>query len=384
MAMRRVAGLISGTSMDGLDMAIVDVEIGRPSSFAFMGGQTAPFPHALQARLRDAYRADPGTLTRLDDDLGRFLVRALSEFVHGHDAEIDLIGSHGQTVFHEHGRATLQIGEPGHLALTFGCPVVSDFRRADIAAGGCGAPLAPILDKWALSADEHAVLALNLGGIANFSALPSRGQREEAVIAFDTGPANMVMDILARRFTKGQQEADIEGTFSSRGEVREAWLQSLLGDPYFALAPPKSCGDAEFGEAFVDHWLGRFPPDHDQDWYDLLATAAELSATTIYQAYERFVVAERPVGIVVASGGGIRNPELMRRLGRRFDPIAVATSADFGLDPDFKEAIAFALMASARVDGIPANLPEVTGAGRAVLLGKVTELLPRPAALTKE
>ncbi|MEO1018453.1 MAG: anhydro-N-acetylmuramic acid kinase [Pseudomonadota bacterium] len=377
MPKRRVAGLISGTSMDGLDIAIVDVEIGDPANFALLEGKTVDFPADLQQRLRQAHAGTVGELTLLDDDLGRFLAVSLDAYLRDVGSQLDLVGSHGQTIFHEHRRATLQIGEPSHMALTLGCPVVSDFRRADIVAGGCGAPLAPILDKWILSAPDKAVLALNLGGIANFTALPSLSDVDGKAIACDTGPSNMVMDGLVRRFTQGRQSSDLNGAFAARGQVRQAWLDEMLADPYFQRPPPKSCGDAEFGDAFVEQWLVGFAPKSEQDWFDLLATATELSAVTIAQAYERFVAPSRQVAIVAASGGGVRNPELMRRLQARFGPVPVVSTETLGLDPDLKEAIAFALMASARIDGIPANIPEVTGADRQVLLGKVTEVIPR-------
>ncbi len=362
--------------MDGLDIAICRVEAGHPDQFALVKGATVQFPSELQDRLRQAHKKDIGALAILDDDLGRFFASALASVIKEQDEQLDLVGSHGQTVFHDQARTTLQIGEPSHMALQMRCPVVSDFRRADMAAGGCGAPLVPILDKWVLAAPEEAVLALNLGGIANFTALPPTKHQISKVVAFDTGPANMILDLFARDFSKGKQRADIDGKFSLNGTVRQEWLEEFLRHPYFAEAPPKACGDVEFGEAFARHCLDQFKPATDQDWYDLFATTTELSAKTIADAYRRFVAPELPVARVVASGGGVHNTAFMARLREQFHPVPVVTTDALGLDPHLKEAIAFAVMASARLDGIPANLPDVTGAAQPVLLGKLTEIFP--------
>jgi anhydro-N-acetylmuramic acid kinase len=194
----------------------------------------------------------------------------------------------------------------------------------------------------------------------------------EDVLGFDCGPANMVLDGLVERFTNGREHFDRDGQLAAAGRVDAALLTELLADPLFRQPPPRSFGREQFGAPYVDRLLARAAPVSDQDWTDLLATATELSARAVADAFTIFA-GWLDLGEVVASGGGARNPELMRRLGVAFAPVPVRTTDEHGLPSDFKEAIAFALLASARIDGIPGNLPSVTGASRPVLLGKICE-----------
>jgi anhydro-N-acetylmuramic acid kinase len=304
--------------------------------------------------------------------LGRFFAAALAGVLGRHPVALELIGSHGQTVYHEHRVTTLQIGAATPLALRFGCPVVHDFRTADIAAGGAGAPLVPYVDHRLLGGRGAGLLAVNIGGIANFTALPAEDDPER-VIGMDCGPGNMVLDQLAARFSAGAQSADIDGRLAARGRVRPELLAALGRHAFFAAPPPKSAGREQFGSAFVDRLLARAGPQSEQDWCDLLATAAELTVWGIHEAHRRHVAPRLPVAAVMVSGGGARNPVVMARLAERFRPLPVRMSDAYGLPVDAKEAIAFALLASERLDGRPANLPSVTGARRRVLLGDVTE-----------
>jgi anhydro-N-acetylmuramic acid kinase len=370
---RIVAGLMSGTSMDGIDVAVCRVPAGEPRRFELLGARTCPWDEALAARLRQAHAADAMELARLDRLAGEAFAAAAGELADTLGMRPDLVGSHGQTVYHEHGVTTLQIGEAAMLAERLGCPVVSDFRQNDIAAGGCGAPLVPIVDRWLLARDGEGVLALNIGGISNLTAVPPRERPDLPVQGFDCGPGNMVLDELARRFTHGRDACDRDGGFAAAGRVDQDLLARLLAEPALALPPPRSFGREQYGAAFVDRLLAERPPAHDADWHDLFATLAELTVQAIARAYAAHVAPVGPVAEVVVAGGGARNPELMRRLAAAMTPIGVTKSDAQGLSADFKEAIAFALLASARVDGIPANLPEVTGAARRVLLGKITE-----------
>jgi len=371
--LRRVAGLMSGTSMDGLDVALCRVRSTPRLEFELVAFETVPFP----ARLRPALAADglrgAADVARLDAALGRFFADALAEVIGRHPFEVELIGSHGQTVYHEHAVTTLQLGAPGPLALRFGCPVVHDFRANDIAAGGAGAPLVPYVDARLLGGRGQAVLAVNIGGIANFTALPADGDDLASVLGMDCGPGNMVLDQLAARSSGGALAADLDGGLAARGRVRADLLAELAAHPFFAAAPPKSAGREQFGAPFVEDLLARARPAGEQDWCDLLATAAELTAWGIHETYIRYVAPRLPVEVVVVSGGGARNPELMARLAARFAPLPVRTSDAYGLPVDAKEAIAFAILASERLDQRPANLPSVTGARQRVLLGQITE-----------
>ncbi|MFL5332917.1 MAG: anhydro-N-acetylmuramic acid kinase [Geminicoccaceae bacterium] len=369
---RTVAGLMSGTSMDGIDVAVCRVAAGEPRLVALLGARTVPWPPATAERLRLAYRADALELARLGRLVGEVFAEAAAELAAELGVDLDLAGSHGQTIAHEHGVATLQIGEAAFIAERLGCPVVSDFRQNDVAAGGCGAPLVPIVDRWLLARPAQAVLALNIGGITNLTAVPPREHPTAGLIGFDCGPGNMVLDELARCRSGGRASCDRDGSLAAAGRVDGMLLAELLAEPALNEPPPRSLGSEQYGANFVAALLARSPPDNDR-WHDLFATLTELTVQAVVRAYRLHVAPKREVAVVLVSGGGAHNGELMRRLAAAMAPIEVTTTAAVGLSPDFKEAIAFALLASARLDGIPGNVPEVTGARRRVLLGKVTE-----------
>jgi anhydro-N-acetylmuramic acid kinase len=266
---------------------------------------------------------------------------------------------------------TLQLGEPAPLAARFGCPVVHDFRANDIVAGGAGAPLVPYVDWRLLAGRGEALLAVNIGGIANLTALP-RNSGPDQVLGMDCGPGNMVLDQLVEACSGGKQSVDIDGRLAARGRPLPL-LEELEKHPFFHQLPPKSAGREQFGRAFVESLLDRARPDGEQAWCDLLATATELTVYGIETAYRQYVAPKVPVDAVVVSGGGARNLALMTRLAARFAPIPVRRSDDYALPIDAKEAIAFAILASERVDRRPSNMPSVTGATRYTILGKVTE-----------
>jgi anhydro-N-acetylmuramic acid kinase len=370
---RTVAGLISGTSMDGIDVAVCRVAAGTPRLVAVLGARTVAWEPALAERLRAAHGAPALEIARLGRAVGEAFADAAAALATELGVGLDLIGSHGQTVAHEHGLTTLQIDEAAVLAERLGCPVVADFRQNDIAAGGCGAPLVPIVDRWLLARPGEAVLALNVGGITNLTALPPSEDIEAPLIGFDCGPGNMVLDELARRRSGEAESCDRDGRLAAAGTVDAVLLAELLAAPALAVPPPRSLGREHYGVEFCEALLARRPPCREQDWRDLCATLTELTVQAVAEAYRRHVAPVRPVATVVVSGGGARNAEMMRRLAVAFAPAEVVASDVVGLSADFKEAIAFAMLASARLDGVPANLPEVTGARRRVLLGKITE-----------
>lgn len=373
MPARNVAGLMTGTSMDGLDIALCRVRPGNRLTFDLLDFETVPIPATLRGELASERLDDRARIARLNLTVGEFFAQALGEVVERHGGPLHLIGSHGQTVYHEHGVTSLQLGEAAPMALRFGCPVVSDFRLTDIAAGGSGAPLVPYVDHRLLAARGEAMLAVNIGGIANLTALPAGGGPLATLLAMDCGPGNMVLDRLVERYSGEAMRADLDGRMAAKGRVHDDLLAELGRHPFFAEPPPKSTGREQFGQTFVDGLLARARPRTEQDWVDLLATATELTAFAIRDAYERHVAARVPVEAVMVSGGGAHNPEIMRRLGERFGAIPVRKSDDYGLPVDAKEAIAFAVLASDRIDRRPTNVPSVTGAGRGVLLGKITE-----------
>jgi anhydro-N-acetylmuramic acid kinase len=349
----RVAGLISGTSVDGIDVAVVDIG----ETIQMVAWKTVPYgPEVREAILSISNAAThTATIARLNFLLGELFADALRAT--GVPLEtIELIGSHGQTIFHEgepieflgHKVAsTLQIGEAAIIAERTGIETISDFRTADIAAGGKGAPLVPFLDYQLFRHPENARVALNIGGIANITVIPANA-RPEDVLAFDTGPGNMVMDALAPPF-------DRDGKCARAGSVNEALLDQLLADPYYHRDPPKSCGREQYGAEFVR-----------KTSIDV-GTATELTVRTIALAIERYPATRE----VIVSGGGAHNIYLMERLRAVLKP-RVTTSDEFGIDVAAKEAILFAVLAYEAHRQRPANLPSATGARKPVILGKIS------------
>lgn len=377
----RVAGLMSGTSLDGIDVAIVDIEgrgwNKRISTVAF---HTAPYPERVRRAILSVSNVDTHTasISRLDFLLGELYVSALADTCRRSGVPLDsveLLGSHGQTIFHEGAPAdflgrrvasTLQIGEAAVLAERTGIPVVSDFRRRDMAAGGRGAPLAPYVDYLLYRHRRLGRVALNIGGIANITAIPARG-RSDDVIAFDTGPGNMVIDALVREHTGGKRKFDRGGRIARGGRLNQALLERLLETRYYRQPPPKSAGREQYGREFVAQLLasGLALPD-------LIATATALTVAAVALGIERFVRPRMRVDELIVSGGGAHNPQILSYLAAFLPDVALCTSADFGIDIDGKEAIAFAILAYETWHRRAANLPSATGARRAVVLGKIT------------
>jgi len=367
---RTVAGLMTGTSMDGLDVALCRIT-SDPLGFDLLVFETVPMPADLRRSLSAAALADVGAIARANIALGHYYAAALADVLSRHPVELHLIGSHGQTVYHEHRVTTLQLGEPAPLAARFGCPVVHDFRANDIAAGGAGAPLVPYVDYRLLAGRGEALLAVNIGGIANLTALPRKGGPDQ-VLGMDCGPGNMIMDQLVEVWSGGRETFDRDGRLAARGHPL-SMLRELEKHPFFGETPPKSAGREQFGPEFVQGLIERAKPDDEQAWCDLLATAADLTAFGIESSYRRHVAPRVQADAVVVAGGGARNPTLMARLAERFAPVSVRSSDQYGLPGDAKEAIAFAILASERIDRRPSNMPSVTGAKARVLLGKITE-----------
>ena len=370
---RCVAGLMTGTSMDGLDVAICRIEPGERLAVEMLAFETVPMPDDLRQDLAPERLTDIAAVARVNQRLGHYFADALGEVARPFD--LDLIGSHGQTVYHEHGVTSLQLGEPGPLAARFGCPVISDFRMNDIALGGSGAPLVPYVDQRLLGKAGEALLAINIGGIANFTALPGDPEATDRVLGMDCGPGNMLMDELAARWSNGREKADMDGRLALKGMVDQQLLAWLKSHPYFATKLRPSAGREQFGGFFLDRVLEEAGIDlkDEAQVSDLMATLTAFSVWGVVDAYRRLVAPSLPVAGVIVSGGGSRNPALMDGLQEGFGNIAVRASDDIGLPVDAKEAIAFAILASDRVDRRPTSLPSVTGARRQALLGKITE-----------
>ncbi|MGN2248396.1 anhydro-N-acetylmuramic acid kinase [Frateuria sp. GZRR35] len=355
-------GLISGTSADGVDVALVSFEQGMPQLRAAL---THPWPDALRERVlalaQDLTAFNLDSYGRLDVAVGRHFAdaaRALLQTSGTAPSAVRALGSHGQTVRHRPGGEapfTLQIGDPTVIAETCRIDVVADFRRADVAAGGQGAPLLPAVHAMLLGQPGASRVVLNLGGIANITVLGPEGQ----VLGFDTGPANGLLD--AWCLEQRGEPFDRDGAFAAAGVVDAPLLEALLADPYFTLPPPKSTGREHFHLA----WLVRQPRVALLSPADVQATLLELTAHTVADAIE--ACAPTATDVLVC-GGGVHNSRLMARLAEWLAPRRVVSTATHGIDPDYLEAAAFAWLARQRVLGLPGNLPAVTGArGRRVL-----------------
>jgi anhydro-N-acetylmuramic acid kinase len=375
-----VAGLISGTSVDGIDVAIVDISgAGFEQRVRPLAHHTIDYPPDVRRAVLSASNADTHTsrISQLNFLLGELFAEAVLESCRRSGIaprSLDLIGSHGQTIYHQAaatefcGRliaSTLQIAEPAVIAERTGVAVVADFRPADMAAGGQGAPLVPYVDYLLYRDPNLGRVSLNIGGIANVTAIPP-GATPEQVIAFDTGPGNMLIDALVSQFSRGTLGYDRDGRMAASGRVNQELLEELLESWYLKQPPPKSAGREQFGTEFVARLLDRgLAPA------DLVATVTAFTADSIADAINRFVAPRMPVQQLIASGGGLHNPELMGRLKKLLPQVEFRASGDFNIDTDAKEAIAFAVLAHETYHGRPANLPSATGARRAVILGKL-------------
>lgn len=375
-----IAGLMTGTSGDGLDIAVVDLTPedegpgpagGGSLVLRLLDAREVAFPEDLESdvlRLLEPSEIPLALVSRVDTRLGRFSADALHRVLTDLGTAPDLVVSHGQTVRHDvtEGRVTgtLQIGQPAWIAERTGAPVLSDLRAGDVAAGGQGAPLAGLLDGLLLAGATSPTAALNLGGIANITVLaPGR-----ETIAYDTGPANALLDLMARRITGGAQAYDRDGALAARGDVLPDLLDDLLAEPYYARDAPKSTGKELFHGAYLDHALGRHtrragPPDP----HDVIATLTALTARTVADSCHRHGVAR-----VVASGGGTRNPELMAALRRELGSTTLETTDVLGLPEGTKEAVLMTLVGWFTWHGLPATLPSVTGARHPVLAGRIS------------
>jgi anhydro-N-acetylmuramic acid kinase len=369
---------MSGTSADGIDTALLRLA-GDPRSpdWTLLAHRTDPFSEPLREEILQAVRAgsfSASRAARLHVRLGGSYASVLQRLALDSDVathELDAIGLHGQTIFHESDGpwpVSLQIGSAAVVAEALGCDVIHDFRSRDIAAGGKGAPLVPFADAALLRSPDSGRVALNIGGIANLTWLPA-GSGVDGVTGFDTGPGNMVMDGLLARGSSGSRRFDEDGELARSGSVVPEILDEWLAHPFFEKEPPRSTGREDFGAPFLDEawrkWGESVPLP------DLLATAARLTVETIGQGCERHLRGVGMIDEVIVSGGGVRNARLMELLSDRLAPARVTTSDEHGLPPDTKEAVAFALLAYAFKMGVPANVPAVTGADHPVILGSL-------------
>lgn len=385
---RRVVGMMSGTSVDGVDAALVEIG-GKETApgVKLLAFRNTPFPKEVREGIFTLFKPETATVDKvgaMNFLLGRIYAQAALEVIRAAGltpGEVDLIGSHGQTIWHapvEEGywgrpvRYTVQIGEGAVIAQETGITTVSDFRVADMAAGGQGAPLVPFSEYLLYRREEECILLQNIGGIGNMTVMPAAARPEE-VYAFDTGPGNMIIDAVISHLTGGKESYDAGGAMAARGKVNGELLARLQKEPYYALPLPKTTGRELFGTQYTAGILA-WAKEHGVSGEDLLATVTDLTAWSIEDAYRRYVLPKhRAVELVVGGGGGY-NKTLLAFLSARFAPlgILVRTQEDLGWNSDAKEAVAFALMADCCVRERPNTLPSVTGAKRPVVMGKIS------------
>ncbi len=384
---RLVVGLISGTSADGVDAALVKVVGDKPKRVETLAFTTLPYPSEIRKAVLDVSNdGDIETLCWLNFALGELFAEAalkVIEIAGVARKRVQLIGSHGQTVRHlppsrnfqlTHGASrigTLQIASPAVIAMRTGIPVVSDFRAKDMAAGGQGAPLVPLVDWLLLRHPSKTRIALNIGGIANLTVLPAKAKASD-VLAFDTGPGNMLIDGAVRHFSGGTLNYDRNGEWARQGRVDKNLLRWLMSHPFLRQPPPKSTGREMFGEAFLREVFKRanFLGLTERD---TLATLTAFTAESIADAIKRFVLPKfGQVDELIVSGGGANNPTLMGMLSQRLPKVKIRRSDELGINADAKEAIAFAVLAHRTVMGLAGNVPSATGAKMPVILGSIT------------
>lgn len=379
----RVIGVMSGTSVDGIDVAVCDFAPDRlgPAqalTLRLVAYRERPYPEDLR---RQVMEMCAGGVARLDDltelnfTLGAAYATAIADTLEDtglSQDDIDLVACHGQTIYHltqaGRARATMQIGEAAVIARRLGVTLVSDFRVADMAAGGQGAPLAPLLDALLLSSAERTRALQNIGGIGNVTFLPAGGELDDAY-AFDTGPGNSLIDYGARYFSGGAQRYDRDGQLARGGQVDERLAAEALAHPYFTLPPPKSTGRELFGDAFAAELIARGEA-RGLAPAQIMATLTALTARSIADAYQRF--GPRRIDEVIVSGGGAHNATLMEMLSAAAPASRVALYDDFGLPADAKEAVLIALLGYEAIHGRTANLPRCTGALGPTTLGVIT------------
>jgi anhydro-N-acetylmuramic acid kinase len=385
----RVIGMMSGTSADGIDAALMEIAGAPPSLTAKLEGhfhvRFPPYVRERILRLANGAATTAAEISELNFLIGEELARAAIAACQKWRVpvrDISLIGSHGQTIFHQGTKAkyqgkvrirsTLQIGDISVIAARTGITTIGDFRPADMAAGGQGAPLIPFTDYLLYVDSLRGRVALNIGGIANVTVIPAHAQPED-VFAFDTGPGNMIVDALVERMTRGRAEFDRDARIALSGRTIPELLVRLMREPYLRKKPPKSTGRELFGQEYAQ-MLGAWGKRHFASAADLVRTATIFTPMSIADAFRRFILPRAHVEELIVSGGGAHNPLMMAQLAASLPGIEVLPASRFGVPPEAKEAFGFALLAYETFHGRPANLPSATGARHPAVLGKIARV----------
>ena len=364
--MVNILGLMTGSSAAGLDLCLVNFTgEGRDPDFEVLFSHEIPYPRQFQLCFRNPLELNDEEIAELDNKLGIWFANEINKL----DLKIDFIASHGQTIKHEPPHFTLQIGNPQYMAEAIQCPVIYDFRTADLEQGGQGAPLIPIVDQYLLQQDNSDVLALNIGGIANLTIVP--GQHNSApLLAWDTGPGNTLIDKAVRLFSHDILNYDEGGDLAAQGKINHKLLDELLKHEFYQRTPPRSAGQEQFGKTYFQHILKQFNPRNDQEFKDLIHTLTVLTAKTITGSIHTLSTDYSPTAMFVG-GGGAFNKMLMNLLRAELPSIDIVEMDLSGVNQSNKEAFGFAYLGYLYINGLTANLPGVTGAGKAVTLGKL-------------
>lgn len=362
----KILGLMTGSSADGLDICLVQFS-GRPDQpdYEVTYSTHIQYPEIFYSAFTNPLELDQTDIRRLDKDLGKWFAVEIEKI----DLDFDMIASHGQTIKHQPPDFTLQIGDPRFMYEKFDKPVVYDFRTADIEAGGQGAPLIPIVDQYLFQKEDDDILALNIGGISNLTIVPARSNKHP-LLAWDTGPGNTLIDKAARLFSKGKLSFDPEGSIAAQGNINNKLLGFLLQHEFYQLSPPRSAGQEQFGLGYFNSILKQYHPRDDQEFKDLAFTLTVLTAKSIASSVLMLPKLYTPKDLII-SGGGFKNLTLISLIKSELSSLSFNEANINGVNSDNKEAFGFAYLGYRTLIKLPGNIPSVTGADKAVVLGKL-------------
>lgn len=369
-------GLMSGTSLDGLDAALMRINgSGLDTRISLVDFQTYPYEDSLRSDILNCCEnhADTRDICRMNFLLGEVFAKGVIRICKDNGIslqELDFVGSHGQTIYHIPGNSTLQIGEAAVISEMTGAVTVADFRVRDVAAGGQGAPLVPYTEYILYHHRTKGRALQNIGGIGNVTVIPADSGIDD-VYAFDTGPGNMMIDCCTALMTNGRENFDKDGRYASLGKVSEDMLKELMSHPFINKVPPKATGREEFGDGFTRSIVNKYTAS-GLSFYDALATLTMFTAKSISQSYKNHAFSKHRIDEIIIGGGGSHNKTLMKMLKEDFKDIPVITQEDLGFSSDAKEAIAFGILANEVINGCTNNLPAVTGAKKPVIMGKIS------------
>ena len=363
----RIMGLMTGTSADELDMCLVEFS-GKDKypKFKIISSKNIKIPSKLSERFKNPQDLSGSEVASLHFELGRFI----SDQIKNEKKQIDLVASHGQTLFHDPPNYTFQIGEPSYIVNELNIPVIYDFRTMDVVNGGQGAPLIPIVDEYLFTDDDDTVATLNLGGIANITIIPPKNS-SKSTIAWDTGPANMLIDKAVLAFTSNKEKYDKDGKYALQGKMNNELLEWLMNNEYFNRKLPKSTGQEKFGRTYFNKIIEKFQPQTKDKWLSLITTLTLFTVRSISVEFNRESEKYSKVKTMYMSGGGSNNNFIVKNLRKELSDINIKILSEKSITADNKEAFGFAYLGYLFIRRIPGNVPSVTGAKKESVLGKI-------------